>query len=215
MTTSEMITLFKLKYDAASSLAAPDWLNSDIVSFLNVSQLLVVDALYEQKRWDLLTEIIFLEQNLQNDITIAHDYPNSVWKIAKSSLSEVYRGFVHAMAEVNMSGSVNTYNKIVEKIPINMLNKILITFNNQRPKFKQCYFFEDHFGTLFVMGDYYTTVVEVSLTYLRNPNIMQIAPQVSCQLNNSLHEKIVEVAVNEAIKSIHISKITPQEQNKQ
>lgn len=208
MTTSEMIKLFKLKYDAAGSSAAPDFIDTEIIEFLNNAQLSIVDLLHAQKNFVLLATLIRTVTDPTGDST-GLSYPNKYFRISKTALPE-YRYYIRSNSRIIRESKSLFVNH--DYIPIDLLYRFLKTGNNI-PRFNRCVVFDDSNNNLVIMGDGYVTGIEnIFITYLKNPTL--ITPSITSELDSSLHEKIVEIAVDEAVKSIHRAKVPPQTQSK-
>jgi len=57
MTAAQFKAYFLAEYDAATSLSAPGWEDSEITSFLNIAQDSIVTELYKNKDFPKLAEI--------------------------------------------------------------------------------------------------------------------------------------------------------------
>jgi hypothetical protein len=202
MTTSEMITLFKLKYDAASSLAAPDWLNSDIIGFLNDAQETIVDMLYYQGNLNDLSEIF---EYVETALTAPS------YSLGKSSLE--YRFHVKSYSTVNKSFP-DVSSVRVDNIYMNIEQAMALKPSiDNKPMFNNCIIYED-LTNLHVMGDAYTTdITRLYLTYVKNPPT--ITTNNPSALSVKLHQKIVDVAVEKAVQSIYKAKVPPQTKQQQ
>ncbi len=201
MNTSEMITLFKLKYDAASSLAAPDWLNSDIIGFLNDAQETIVDMLYYQGNLNDLSEIFGYVETELTAPSYSLGKPKE-YRFHVKSYSTVNKSF-----PVVSSGRVDNIYMTIEQA------MALKTSIDNKPMFNNCIIYED-LTNLYVMGDAYTTnITRLFLTYVENPPA--ITNHNSSALSIKLHQKIVDVAVEKAVQSIYKAKVPPQTKQQQ
>lgn len=205
-----MITLFKLKYDAAGSSAAPDFINSEIIQFLNDAQLTIVDLLHSQRNFTLLGNLIVVEDGVTSEVATL-PYSNAYWTIKKSTILDSYRAYISSRSSITKESKTGFVNN--EYIPLDFVNRFTRTLTN-KPRFNKCVIFDDQSGRLVALADSYTTKINyVDITYLKHPTL--ITSVLPSELDSSLHEKVVEVAVDEAIKSIYRAKVPPQQQKQE
>lgn len=217
MTSAEMISLFKLKYDAAGSSAAPDFTKTEIYKFLNDSQLEIVDMLHSSRNYTLLGNIVISEHALPTDQYVVNYYRNPKWLMLKTSspLSN-YRYYVNSFSTIFKIGASSAVIVPNEYISVSDVERFLWTDNN-KPRFNKCVIFENKIGAgdcLIALADAYTDRIQtVSLTYLRNPST--ISDSNPCELDQSLHEKIVKLAVDKTVESVYKSKVPPTQNQKE
>lgn len=90
---------------------------------------------------------------------------------------------------------------------------MFLTTEFNKPWFKYPKAFTEYDGTssLVVLVDYYTTdVSEIELTAIIEPTMIDIDTTTDTDLDLVLHPLIVELAVEEALKSIKFAKLSNQ-----
>jgi hypothetical protein len=213
MTAAELKAYFLAEYDAATSLSAPGWEDSEISTFLNIAQDSIVTELIKNKDLARVAELI----NTVHAISCAS---NSVIVNAVSTpISDVvvlpdYFYYLSSRTKVTRTNPVITdewisnepigredadkffltsYNKVWFKYP-----KIFIEILSSVPVFT-------------VLYDAYTQEPSfIDITYIKKPTRIDITTNISSNLNESLIQTVVQLAVEQAVKSIKVAKIANQ-----
>jgi len=202
---------FLTRYDAATSLAAPGWENSEISEFLNIAQLKIVSEKYATGDLNPISNLIVTA----SDTAVAHSTltPNG-YVLDIDSSHPTYLYYIRSRSKLTRTNPVITDgwipNDIVgSKTDIDMF----LTTEFNKPWFKYPKAFTEYDGTssLVVLVDYYTTdVSEIELTAIIEPTMIDIDTTTDTDLDLVLHPLIVELAVEEALKSIKFAKLSNQ-----
>ena len=221
MTAAEFKAYFLAEYDAATSLSAPGWEDSEISSFLNIAQDSIVTELFKSgdlsKLAELVTTVYFGATSLHPSID------NGVWvDLVDITAKPNYFYYLNGKASISRTNPIVT-NKWVPFELIDRINasKFFKTPFN-KPWFKYPKIFIDTFdsldqntnvGTRFIIlvdGYTSTNIASIEITYLQRPDRISITNNTTTNLNESLHQTIVALAVEQAVKSIKIAKISNQ-----
>lgn len=213
MNVIEMHKEFLTLYDAATSLAAVGWESHEIDDFLNIAQLRVV----EEKRMTLDLESI-------SNITIT-SVPNAIihptyTKAYYTNLPAGYLYYIRSRIDINRTNPVITSQRMpTDPIGNKTDIKSFLTTPFNKPWFKYPKTFiettndEGHVDTLIVLVDYYTSVPnsgKIEITFIVKPITINIGTNQSTNMNLVTHPKIVEYAVEEAVKATQNAKRTNQ-----
>jgi hypothetical protein len=221
MTAAEFKAYFLAEYDAATSLSAPAWEDSEISSFLNIAQDSVVTELYKVKELNKLAELINTTY-----LTFLQAHPsifNGLWfDLTNVSLKTDYFYFIGGKAAISRTNPI-IYS---EWIPIEFVDRVnadkffQTSFN--KPWFRNPKIFIDTFDSLdqntgvntrfVVLVDGYSTrsIANLEVTFLKKPDRINITLGTTTNLNESLHQAIVAFAVEQAVKSVKTAKISNQ-----
>ena len=212
MTTAEMISAFEVSYDIAN-LEGPPYEDPEILIALNKAQIIEVLNEVKIRRWTNITNIIENEAGLL--VVSPHNYERSY----SYTPAQTYIGYISSKTKVTRI----TYKPIavagwIENKPITKEQSgKYITNALNRPIILQPVVYEDEDNTLTVLIDQHTTVAGVAdfyLEYVRLP--VDITAGVSCEINEILHERIVQTAVdiakniinpNEAAASVQVGEL--------
>lgn len=198
MTATQMKEEFLARYDAATSLAAPGWEDSEISSFLNIAQQAVTKELYNTGRLDLISEIItdsteFTAGTLVEDTTMKKSYTINLGLINDYFLYVSSRSFV---------GTGTTGFLYNEMITPQMVNQFLNVGTNN-PFFRvPKAIIADKVLRVIISAIKHATITKVIVTYVKEPVNINITTLVDCELNEALHKDIVDAAVTIAIQSV-------------
>jgi hypothetical protein len=211
MTALEMKATFLTLYDAATSLAAPGWENSEISDFLNAAQTELIKELNFGNKQNLLSAIItdtsaitsvttpalvtdtLVKNSFTYDTTALTDFLYYI-----SSQSKYTRTDPTAIADY-------IYN---EEISFKQASQFVVTpFNKPYFRVPKVFLLNKK---LRVISDYYTTITALVVTYIRKPLSISIDGTINCELNVALHQDVVQTAVNLAVESIKKAKISNQ-----
>ena len=220
MTAAEMKAYFLAEYDAATSLSAPGWEDSEISTFLNIAQDTIVTELFRNKDLSRLGELINTATNLS---TFPH--PAGVTNGVFTNLSSVDNlGLVNFFFYVDSRTTITRTNPTMtsQQLPNELIDRdsakkfYLTPYNKLWLKYPKVYIEsldsgDDIFPRLVILVDAYTTLpLLVDVTYLKRPVRISITGVTTTDLNESLHQTIVQLAVEQAVKSIKVAKISNQ-----
>lgn len=215
MTAAEMKTLFLNLYDAATSLGAPGWEDDEISSFLSKAQLDIIEAYYNNKDLKTIADVVETQMVALSG-TAYHDISNSEFvDISDATLSTKLLYLVDAYLNLTRTNpDISTVSQIpVEFIDIKDAPKFYLTPIN-KVWFRYPKAFVEYSTSarhLVILVDAYTTVdTDCYIVYVRKPADIDITGTVDSELGVSLHKDIVVKAVEEAVKSTRIAKITNQ-----
>lgn len=205
---------FLARYDAATSLAAPGWEDSEISEFLNIAQHKVITELYKARRFDLISQLVKETTEITSATTPALVTDSLAKNLFTCTLSEIndYLYYVQSQSEYTRSAPTSVVapqNQIVnEEIDLRQAAQFLTTVFN-KPFFRQpkCFISNDK---LKIIGDAYTTIIGLIITYVKTPTVIDITSETDTDVNEAIHKDIVESAVLVAIDSIKAAKISNQ-----
>jgi hypothetical protein len=206
-----------VQYDAATSFSSPGWEDSELSSFLNLAQDRLVEELYISKNFANMSNIV---RNIKNlTLSVHPDIANAVYsKISVDVTDFLY--YVTSRTLISSRTKPTITNEYIhnEIVDIMVAPKFFKTAINQvwfkYPKV----FFENTVSStpqgnsLVILYDNYTTTPATGeLVYVKYPVRIKIeATTVPCELNLMLHAKVVEYAVQEALKAVKIGKVSTQ-----
>jgi hypothetical protein len=195
MTTAEMITAFEVNYDIVN-LEGPGYEESEELVLLNQAQILEVMKEIEKRNWTILSNLLVNEQgtlaaglnyNYTKLFTPAQEYIGYI-----SSKTKITRSTYRIITPAEWVENIYITKEVSGKYLTNTLNfQILL-----QPRV-----FEDTLKKITVIYDRHTTVAGANdfyLEYIRRP--IDIETGVNCEVNEILHERIVNTAVNLAKK---------------
>ena len=195
MTSAEMIQAFEVGYDIVN-LDGPGYEEDEIFVLLNQSQIIEVLKEIEIKRRTYISNLIVNESG-----TVAAGLSYNYTKIYTPS--EEYIGYISSksrISRVNFKPIVIA--EWVENIDIDKsVSGKYLTNTNNRPILLQPHIYEDSERTITIIYDVNTTFydgVNFFLEYVKKPVL--ITDAVNCEINEILHERIVNTAVNLAKK---------------
>ncbi len=214
MTTVEMHIEFKVFLDKIESLQYDEFLSEEIDLILNRSMDILVENLYKAKAFDQLQELL----QLDTSATLSTFYnvdPFTIVDMGRKAYyytptfytgSPIYLYPANARVYVTRTAFpvvAEPEYKTCDRISMEMVEKFVVDLYN-KPVFKnpKSLFFNDKF---IVLLDYYTSLNASSDTlqhsYYRKP-VRMVNGSVNCELNDNLHRKIVDIAINLALEEI-------------
>jgi len=199
MTTAEMITAFNVHYDIVN-LEGPGYEDSEILVLLNQSQSIEVLKEVAKRNWTVLSNLLVNEQG-----TLAAGLNYNYTKLFTPAPSTEYMAYISSKSKVtraNYRAITTAGGEWIENIPIEkeLSGKYLTNTINQ-PILLQPRVFEDTLKKITVIYDKNTTFAGANdfyLEYVRKPD--DITSIADCEVNDILHERIVNTAVSLAKK---------------
>jgi len=212
MTAVEMRDEFLTRYDAATSLAAPGWENSEISEFLNIGQLRLVREKYLTGDYNLIANIISTQASAAGTHTLIS--PNA-YTLNIFGVHPKFLYYLRSRTKLTRTNPVITDSWIPNDALSNKsdIDSLLVTaFNKPWYKYPKAFTeVDDEENVLVALVDYYTTAVsQIELTAIIEPEMIDIDTTTGTNLDLALHPTIVEYAVEEALKSIKFAKISNQ-----
>ena len=211
MTAAQIKTRFLIELDAVASGAAPGFTDSEISELVDKAQKDLVLQLAKAKKWvDLYTLIakIGLEVDDGDYRTKSH--------LAKLPANYGYyiNAYVRVTSTIYNGVSSGAYWANCKEISADIMDRFLPTFYNT-PFFKEpVIFFSKATGTLHILIDSYTTLPNgegnLQLTYVKIPTTFSITSGNTLELPETLHDTVIAMAVEEAVKSLKTAKISTQ-----
>lgn len=203
MTATQMLNEFNIRYDAIASSSAPGYDNTDVSGLLNIAQEEVFLAAYEAHEVTEKTTRILEELKVQDPITsftTSTTHPNAVlvtlptnlWLITKEEVTISY---------TDCNGETQS-----KRIPVDEITDYQYNLNLDNPFRKPDqtiawrYTTGDRVIELIHDGTYSFTTYH--LTYLKQPQDIDIDNSINSELPNIVHRDIVERAVRLATASI-------------
>ena len=211
MTAVEMRDEFLTRYDAATSLAAPGWTDAEISTFLNIAQLRLVDELYNSGNYALISNLVVTD----SDTAVASSFIANGYTVDVTAIHPEFLYYMGSRTKLTRTDPTVTD----DYIPNERLSDIktswkfhITPFNKVYLKYPKCYIdYSETQTTLVVLVDYYTTSVsEIELTAVVKPTEIDITGTTNTNMDLVTHPTIVNYAVEEALKSIKVAKISNQ-----
>lgn len=212
MTYSDFIYEFLTRYDAATSLAAPGWGEDEICKFLNIGQLRLVRERYLSGDYNPISNLIVTDAAA----CIPHTrITTRAYTLNLATTHPTYLYYLRSRSKLTRTNPVITDSYIPNDVIGDKTDvDVFLTTEYNKPWFKYPKAFtelDDDESVLTVLVDYYTTnVSEIELTAIIEPTMFDDTGSVVTNLDLVLHPIIVEYAVEEAIKSVKIAKLSNQ-----
>lgn len=221
MTASELKAYFLAEYDVATSLAAPGWEDDEISSFLNIAQDSIVTELHKIKDYSLLGELINTTSSIST-FTHPYDLLNAIcFTLSDVIPLEANSFFYYIDSRTKLTRTNPTIteswipNQLIQR---ENANKFYVSrfntpwFRNPKIYIESLDNGDDIVPRFTILVDAYTDISTplVELTYLKRPARINITGNTTTDLNESLHQTIVQVAVEQVVKAGKIAKIANQ-----
>ena len=213
MSGLEMLGQFKIGYEEMAGLAAPGFLDGDIYSFINKSQDTIIAGFAQSKQLIYLAPIIksntltlsLIDSNIYG-VTLPIDFRYYVSSESKIRLTS------SISSEGFIPSAINTFPTVYElvdniEITLDSLGKLRKTKTNSNLYFSKP-FITTRDNQLLLLIDSYSelaTVDNFNLIYIRIP--AQISETVNCELIESTHRDIVNMAIKMAQSAVDNTKI--------
>lgn len=214
MTASELKINFNIELDAVSSGAAPGFTDAEINALFIKVERDIIEAAVKSKDFD---SIYTLVETAKGSLASGNSYANS-YKVLIDTFADNFLYYVTSRTYVNRTNPTFTGWVENDLIQRDIADKFATTGFNY-PYFKNPVLYLeqwdviDGFPSIVVMLDYYSipaAVAEnVELTYIRIPDTINVASTTS-ELPSYLHKTLVTMAVQEAVKSLKIAKVSTQ-----
>ena len=212
MTAAEMHTAVKLGLDKTSSLDIPAYEPEEIDLWLNIAQdRFIKQRLREfelgSKRISDLHQLIITEETTVDPFTAVAKYSNTTSIDLTVELTEVFMYYISSKSMITRIIPVMT-GAYIDNVMIDhtKIPSFASTgFNSPRFKNPVCWI-EDNF--LYIMHDALTTDYDDAsfkfiITFVKQPDVIkEPATAVDCELDDSTHQEIVDIAVNLMIENI-------------
>lgn len=211
MTAEQIKTRFLIELDAVASGAAPGFTDSEISELVDKAQKDLILQLAKAKKWDDLYTLI-------TKIGLEVDDGDYRTKSHIVDLPADYGYYINAYVKVTSTiyngVSSNTYWANCKEISADIMDRFLPTFYNT-PFFKEpVVFFSKASEALNILVDSYTTLTNgegnLQLTYVKIPTTFSITDAHTLELPETLHDTVIAMAVEEAVKSLKTAKISTQ-----
>lgn len=203
---------FLTRYDAATSLAAPGWEDSEISNFLNIAQLRLVNEKYLTKDYNPISNLIVTTSGS----AIPHSSIIKTYYLDLADAQEKYLYYLRSRSKLTRINPTITDDWVPNDELSNQVHADMFyttAFNKPWFKYPKAYTeVSETIDSLTILVDYYTTEVsEIEVTAIIKPDDIDIdTPLADTNLDLVLHTTIVEYAVEEALKSIKVAKISNQ-----
>ena len=211
MTAVEMRDEFLVRWDAATSLAAPGWEDSEISSFLNIGQLRLVKEKFETKDYNPISNLIISTSG----VAIANSTLSNAYYIDLAAAQADYLYYIRSRSKLTRTNPTITDDWVANDDLTNQAHADMFyvsAFNKPWFKYPKAYTeVSETIDSLNILVDYYVTAVsEIEITAITKPDTIDVDTTTDTNLDLVLHPTIVEYAVEEALKSIKVAKISNQ-----
>ena len=211
MTTSQIKTRFLIELDAVASGAAPGFTDSEISELVDKAQKDLILQLAKAKKWDDLYTLI--TKNVSNLASGAYGTKSRVALLPNNWGYYVFSRVKGSRSDIPDAGDV-WYN--CDLISPTIADRFITTSFNI-PFFKNpVTFFWDEDGSTEeanVLVDSYfipASTGAFELTYVKIPTTFSITDAHTLELPETLHDTVIAMAVEEAVKSLKTAKISTQ-----
>lgn len=208
MTALEMKEEFLTRYDAATSLAAPGWEDSEISKFLNIAQLEIIRELWMNKSFELIYNLV--EENMAVAPSI---YPDSyITVLYKRELPGDFLYYIRSISIIYIGTNPSSFTVENENISKAVSRQFIADANN-RTIFRNPKAYisgSGDSGTLNVIYSSMQNPSGIGIEYIKTPDTIDIENEVGTNLNSDLHDLVVNKAVKLALESVMQSKVQQQ-----
>ena len=208
MTAAQVKTRFLIELDAVASGAAPGFTDSEISELVDKAQKDLILQLATAKKWDDLYTLITKE--LSN--VGAGEYGSKSYSAA---LPDDF-GYAVLIRLKAFTDDIPATWFPCDEISYDIADKFMMLPYNQ-PFFKKpvvfFYYTEEDGGNANILVDYYTTAstsASFEMTYVKIPTTFSITDAHTLELPETLHDTVIAMAVEEAVKSLKTAKISTQ-----
>jgi len=203
---------FLTRYDAATSLAAPGWEDSEISQFLNIAQLRLVREKYLAGDYNPISNLIITDSAVAAPHTVIL---TNAYTLNLNTTHPTFLYYLRSRSKLTRTNPTITDEWIPNDIVGDKTDiDIFLTTIYNKPWFKYPKAFtevDDGESVLTVLVDAYVSdVSEIELTAIIEPTMIDITTTTDTNLDLVLHPIIVGYAVEEALNSIKFAKISNQ-----
>ncbi|HPQ79723.1 MAG TPA: hypothetical protein PLG47_04685, partial [Candidatus Dojkabacteria bacterium] len=187
--------------------------NAEKSSFLTKGEDILIQEYTKVKDWNSIYTVV---ENITIAPSAITQYGNKAYYINLGTGVTDFRYYVSSRCMINKTAPIAIDD---EKINCEIIDKenayrfIVTGYNKPYFKYPKVFLEYDRSNAreiLVILIDYYSSIVdEFELTYVRKPAGIDIDGSVTSELPEYLHKDVVSLAVQEAVKSLYISK-TPQ-----
>ena len=224
MTIEQFHREFKVFLDKVDSSAYPEFMDGEIDIYLNEAQERIIKQRYGknniygkgfeemQKRTDDLKNLV---KTKYAEVTPADEYMDVGDSVYKANLDTLYddinltsvsgskyQFYLKSLAESCENECCNWSR--VKLVQQDDLSSIVYDPFNKPKKNRPVIFFED--GDIYIWTGKNATVNKFQVTFLKQPNQMNIgtygSPKVECELSEHLHKELLQEAVKIALENI-------------
>lgn len=208
MTPSELKVQFNIELDAVASGAAPGFTDAEISTLLTKSQLDFIELKVKAGEWDDIYTL--LDRNLT---VLASGLYGT--KTRQSALPVDFQYYCTSRIRIYRTNpTIQNEWLPCDEISPAIMNKFLSTaFNFAYFKYPVI-FYSNEEGFINTIVDYYTDYEEdgqnnFELTYIKAPLDVDVTSQ-TLLIPDTYHRTVVSMAVQEAVKSLKIAKVSTQ-----
>jgi hypothetical protein len=210
MTASEVKNRFLIELDAVASGAAPGFTDAEISELLTKSQKDFIQLKIKSGEWN---DIYTLLEKITTELVggVYGSYSKAI------SLPTDFGYYCTSRIRISRTNPTITRSWIgCDLIDATLMNRFLSTEFNYAYFKNPVVFLADTSTAINVLLDYYTTcetgtgVDNFELTYIRIPDDVNITTSVSLSVPLAFFEPIIEMAVQEAVKSLKVAKVSTQ-----
>jgi len=203
MTASQMIDEFLIEYDRIIASVSQSYEDSEILSFLNRSQEILIGELYKARRFDLLGSLYTIVNSVSPTQMTSNGIPNGYY-VLRSDTSTFARGVMYFLDVVVSATRTNlpagSETSMAEWIDKDFSKRFIKDLSNSCVLFRtpKVYAEGDY---LIVLVDAFTNSPTLSIQYIKYPLTMVVSGPVSdvstttCELRADLHKDVVTKAV--------------------
>ena len=206
MTNAELKTKFLELYDAITNFAAPGYTDSEISAFLNQGMDIIVDELYGAGDVANLAEI--LEKSTSNVVACTIENYGS-YAYQPSVVLTDFRWHVNSRAKIARTEPflVNTEwvecqlisKYVADKYVQTSFNKPIIVYPKLIRQDNTFVILIDSYSTINITGGF-------QLLYIKTPVRIDVSDTLTPELHVRLHQKIVDKAVQLAMKAVDVQR---------
>lgn len=195
----EFIDAFNTRFYAGTTVNSLGWEDSEICEFLNSSQLKLVDEYISKGQLEDISELIKVEDDLVASLfggsatqkTYTIDISSLEWLAFVSGEVYLTKDAVESLFELEKIDilEVDSFKARVDNVTFFRKPKIAVGSNG---------------GKLYIVIDSYSTISNpaANIKYVSKPTEFNTSGSTYTNLNTSLHDKIVDIAVQMAISTV-------------
>ncbi len=184
---------FNARYYAAVGISAASWTDDEIDEFLNKAQRTLIDLYVGQGDYKKISNL------LDTSTTVDPGVTNNKASVTLAIVHFI-EGRVKLIHSQFNSGSADFYP--VEEIATEDINRFLPSAVN-KTIFRTPKIAVSSGGITLIVDSYSSAVADLEITYIKPPLVFDLngTPVVVTDLNENLHNNIVELAVESAVRA--------------